>query len=159
MKNKNIKKGIKNTSFSLRGECAMFRDWLRQVGGQRHRWERSTTDGNDVARQTFLCVLFVLFDILLTGWHLSESTAKDPNVQRPSQNAIFVVVIDVVGAAFVVVVGFSRVWYFSDCWFGRRCRDDRGRGSCSLFQFAAHRIAFRGVPCQAVVVARESVAL
>ena len=63
-----------------------------------------------------------------------------------------VLFVVVVGNDFVVVVGLKRVWCFSEsCWFGCRRRDDRGRGSHWLFQSAAHKAAFHGVPFQAVM--------
>ena len=38
------------------------------------------------------------------------------------------------------------------CSFGRRCRDDRGRGSCWLFESAAHKVAFHGRPISSYLV-------
>ena len=57
------------------------------------------------------------------------------------------VVVVVVGAAFVVIVGFSRVCCVSDCcWFGCRGRDDRGvsHGRPSLRSFFGRPLKGQG---------------
>ena len=51
----------------------------------------------------------------------------------------------------VVVVGFSHVYCLSRCcWFGRRRRGDRGRGSCWLFESVAHMDSHSKPSCAVV---------
>ena len=41
------------------------------------------------------------------------------------------------------------------CWFGWRCRGDRDRGPCWLFESATHKVAFNGFSFQAVLCRSE----
>ena len=66
-----------------------------------------------------------------------------------------VVVVVVVVVDVIVRLQTCACCLYGWCWFGCPCRDDRGHGSCWLFESAAHKVAFHGVPLQAVLCRGE----
>ena len=78
-------------------------------------------------------------------WFCGGSTI---NELREDEQRLVVVVF---GVVFVLVVGVSRVRrLLVCCWLGCRSRDDRGRGSCWLFEPAVYNIVFPSIPFQTV---------